>query len=201
MVILLALASFSSLSRANDSSSVIEEMNLARTNPQQYASIVEARMQSVPMADPRCVAEATSFLRRQHPLPPLQSASGLMASAQEQVQEQGPQGVIGHRGAGGSTPWSRMSKQGQWVGRAGENISYGYPNARSIVVTLIVDQGVPDRGHRKNIFPGFYRGRDRSRPPRPVRLHVRNRFCRRICGQGRNGGHGFDGRLESPPCI
>ena len=45
-----------------------------------------------------------------------------------------------------------MARQGQWLGRAGENISYGYPAARSIVVTLIVDQGVPDRGHRKNIF-------------------------------------------------
>lgn len=137
---------------AHAGDAVLQEMNLARGNPEQYAAIVEARMQSVPGADARSVSEAASFLRRQQPLPPLQPAAGLMASAHEQVLEQGPRGAIGHRGLGGSSPWARMSRQGQWLGRAGENISYGYPSARAIVVTLIVDQGVPDRGHRRNIF-------------------------------------------------
>ena len=109
-------------------------------------------MRAIPQADERCVAEAEAFLRRQRPLEPLQSVPGLVLSARQHVNDQGPTGEIGHKGTDGGSPWSRMTKQGQWTGRAGENISYGYADPRTIVVTLIVDQGVPDRGHRRNIF-------------------------------------------------
>ena len=131
---------------------VLAEINLARTQPSQYAQIVQDRMEALPGADRRCVQEAVAYLKRQRPLDPLQSTAGLMMSARQMVAEQGPSGAIGHRGTNGSTPWSRMAQCGQWTGRAGENISYGYSDARTIVVTLIVDQGVPDRGHRRNIF-------------------------------------------------
>jgi len=45
-----------------------------------------------------------------------------------------------------------MAGVGKWIGSAGENISYGYSDAAMIVATLIVDDGVRGRGHRKNIF-------------------------------------------------
>ncbi len=137
---------------ASTDSAVLDEINLARTHPLQYADIVDACMRALPGADPRCVAEAEAFLRRQHPIDPLESVQGLMMSARNQVADQGATGAVGHSGNDGSSPWSRMARWGQWTGRAGENISYGYSDARSIVVTLIVDQGVPGHGHRKNIF-------------------------------------------------
>jgi len=145
------------LCRASNEGPVLDEINLARTQPHEYASMLEERMASIPGMDERCVAEAAAFLRRQRPLEPLQSAQGLVMSARQHVADQGPTGDIGHRSPGGASPFARMSQWGQWTGRAGENISYGYTDARTIVMTLIVDQGVRDRGHRKNIFCAGYR--------------------------------------------
>jgi len=143
--------------KASENGAVLDEINLARTQPRHYAAIVEERMRALPGADPRCVTEAEAFLMRQEPLDPLQTAPGLVESARMQADDQAVTGEIGHRSSDGSTPFSRMARTGQWMGHVGENISYGYADARSIVVTLIVDQGVPGRGHRRNIFPRDYR--------------------------------------------
>lgn len=145
------------VSRAASESAVLDELNLARTHPHQYAEIVEVRMRAIPGANDRCVAEAVSFLGRQRPLEPLQGIQGLAMSARQHVNDQGPTGEIGHGSPGGGSLWARMAKWGQWTGHAGENISYGYADARTIVVTLIVDQGVPSRAHRKNIFCGDFK--------------------------------------------
>jgi len=45
---------------------------------------------------------------------------------------------------------TRFNKFGKWSGIIGENIAYGYPTARDIVVQWIVDVGVASKGHRLN---------------------------------------------------
>jgi uncharacterized protein YkwD len=53
---------------------------------------------------------------------------------------------------------------GSW----GENISYGKSSARDVVLALIIDDGLPARKHRQNIFnPSFnYAGAAFSRNAR-----------------------------------
>jgi len=151
--------------QASNDGAVLDEINLARTRPREYAEIGERRMRAMPGADQRCVSETEAFLRRQQPLAALRCVPGLVLSARQQVMDQGPTGAVGHRGTDGGGPWARMAKQGQWTQQAGENISYGYADARTIVVTLIVDQGVPGRGHRRNIFSRHFKVAGAARGP------------------------------------
>jgi uncharacterized protein YkwD len=137
---------------------VLAEMNLARTAPQQYAQIVATQCAGYRGSEgDKAVREAIRFLEKSRPLPPLSPSEGIRNSAMSHVLDIGPTGARGHKGSNGSQPWDRMARFGQWVGRAGENIDYGRRDARSVVVRLIVDDGVRSRGHRKNIFSRDYR--------------------------------------------
>ena len=131
---------------------ILAEVNLARTQPQAYAVIV-ARSAS----GSRAAAKAVRFLERATPLPALAHSGGLAQAADSHVADQGGTGGFGHAGRDGARSFERIARYGQWQGAVGENIDYGARDARAIVVRLIVDEGVPGRKHRANIFNKKYR--------------------------------------------
>lgn len=47
---------------------------------------------------------------------------------------------------------SRLERYGDWNGKIGENCDFGSSTGRDIVISLIVDDGVSNRGHRNNLF-------------------------------------------------
>ena len=108
---------------------VLAELNYARANPARYADELSRGGWALRDEDPYVVDEAIGFLLAQRPLPPLQAHSGLAA---------------------------RLKSQGVWAGMSAETISYGYASAREVVVQLIVDSRVANRGHRKTIFGAGY---------------------------------------------
>lgn len=138
-------------------SEVFAEVNLARTQPALYAQFVgEHAASGRSRASRGAVREATNFLRRTRPLPALEWSEGISRAALAHVLDTGARGRTGHTGSRGQSPWQRMARFGKRSGSAAENLSYGPSDARSIVVAMIVDEGVPGRGHRHNIFgPGF----------------------------------------------
>jgi uncharacterized protein YkwD len=146
--------------------SVIQELNRARTNPARFAAELEARIPSyrgyiyrkpgeevgvrtVEGAD--AVREAVRALRTIRPVPPVRMSRGMSAGAADHVRDQGPRGGLGHDGRDGSTPASRISRYGRWFGIVSENIQYGRATTgQDVIADLLVDDGVPDRGHRRN---------------------------------------------------
>ena len=147
-------------------SSVVDEINLARSNPGAYASIlrdyrgyIHGLLLEVPGFEPgplkegrSAVDEAIAFLERQKPMPALFVSRGLSLAARDLAADQGRSGATGHEASDGSSALDRMTRYGAWTGTAGEDVSYGPSFARAIVVALIVDDGLPTRLHRANIF-------------------------------------------------
>ncbi|MFO1471037.1 MAG: CAP domain-containing protein [Turneriella sp.] len=145
---------------------ILQEMNLARTAPQTYAKLLEdyrntfegnlVKRPGQPDLQTNegtsAVDEAIGFLKKQEALGALRPSKGMSKAAKDHVRDQGPTGQVGHVGTNGSDIETRLNRHGKWDIRIAENISYGMKTGRSVVIQLIVDDGLPKRGHRDNIF-------------------------------------------------
>ncbi|GAA0337682.1 CAP domain-containing protein [Sphingomonas oligophenolica] len=164
---------------------VLAEINFVRTHPRDYADdlrryrdLFDGRVVHLP-GDPvgemtnegtDAVDEAIDFLDRQAPLPALEPGALLARAARGFADEQGASGYTGHRSADGEMPGDRVKRLGGGI-FVGETISYGYDDPVAVVRQLIIDDGLPGRGHRALIFsPGsLYAGVGCG-------VHPRNRF-------------------------
>jgi len=146
---------------------VLAEINRARTDPSGYADYLEStipfyqdklfrRPEDVSALRTRegvpAVREAIAVLRGLRPMPPLTLSNGMTRGARDHVVDAGSRGSLQHEGSDGSMAWDRVNRYGKWSGRISENMSFGPETGRDVVSALIVDDGVPGRGHRKNLF-------------------------------------------------
>jgi uncharacterized protein YkwD len=150
---------------------IIDEMNLARTEPQKYAAFIEeykkyyngnrltipGRQKAIVTNEGiTAVDEAITYLRATQPLPGFEVARGVCSAASDHAKDLAGKGFTGHRGSDGSTPNARVDRYGQWEAAIGETVVYEVSTARQIIISLIIDDGVPNRGHRRNIFDANY---------------------------------------------
>jgi uncharacterized protein YkwD len=153
---------------------IVREHNAARRDPARYATHLEKYKQQFDEHDPKllripgtvalrttegpaAVEDAIAFLQQAEPRQALQQSIGMSRAAADHVADQ--RNATGHIGTHGSRPADRVSRYGTWTGTIGENIAYGRygpTDARRVVLSLIIDDGTPGRGHRRNIFnPAF----------------------------------------------
>src|ERR1043166_9710825 len=154
---------------AASGNAVIRELNLARQNPALYATFIQelrSRMNGNILILPghtrirtkegtAALDEAIRFLQNARPLPPLTASRGMSRAAADHCADQA-NGGFGHEGRDRSHAGQRIARYGNFSGSWGENISYGKSTARDVVLALIIDDGLPARKHRANIFnPNF----------------------------------------------
>lgn len=145
---------------------IVTELNFARQHPRRYAGrlreyrryfrgkIVHYPAKPEGLRTTEGVAavdEAIAFLERQTPVPPLSPARLLAEAAGAHAAEQGPRGATGHFSKNGDDPRDRVRRHGGGDYVA-ETITYGPPTAVEVVRQLIVDDDVPNRGHRRTVF-------------------------------------------------
>lgn len=145
---------------------VLQVLNAVRANPAAFADQLRTfrsyfhgasyvvpgqQVRNVTNEGVGAVDEAIAYLSRQRALRPMNAADTLAAAAADHVAEQGEAGSIGHGGEDGSSPGDRVRRHGggEYVA---EVIEYGASDPVDAVRQLIVDDGVPDRGHRSILF-------------------------------------------------
>jgi uncharacterized protein YkwD len=150
---------------------VLKEINLARTRPTEYASFLEqlrprfAGKEYTRPGKPALMTEegapaleeAIKFLRAAKPISEVALSRGMCASARSLVEDQSVTGATGHKGANGGFCEQRTQPFGAWTDPIGENLNYSDDTARERVITLLIDDGVANRGHRQRIFDSNYK--------------------------------------------
>jgi len=145
---------------------LLNELNLARSDPAAYADRLREyrnyyrdRLIAVPGAPVLYqteegvapVDEAIAFLNGRAGGETLVPAAVLADAADDHRAEQAADGSIGHVGRDGSAPADRVRRRGGGA-YVGEVIAYGSDTPTDMVRQLIVDDGVPDRSHRRLLF-------------------------------------------------
>jgi len=150
---------------------VLAELNHVREAPRSYAAALgelrkhyRGRLLELPGQVPlmtvegaAALDEAVRALRASPALPRFLCSPGMSRAARGHAEDIGPRGLTSHVGSRGTDPFRRLQCCGTWEGAAGENIQYGGRDAREVVVQLLIDDGVPGRGHRKNVLSSRFR--------------------------------------------
>jgi hypothetical protein len=147
--------------------SVIFEINKLRSNPSRYAreylepmlTMYRGNMLYMPGNDPiitregiAALKDAIKALKKASPVAPLHPDHRLTHSSRDHQKDQSRTGQTGHKGSNGSSLDDRIERHAKWDRKIAENIFYGDPDARSVVLHLVIDDGVPGRGHRVNFL-------------------------------------------------
>ncbi|WP_407524537.1 CAP domain-containing protein [Lacibacter sp. MH-610] len=134
--------------------------NLMRQNPQTfYNDIVKEFIRQFPEANkPEVKSLERDIQKLKTPLPLLLPDANLGRMSAEHARDLSRRnGVISHRSSSGRDFVQRLKEVGSF--RCGaENLFIGNPNPLEALITLLIDYGVPDKGHRVNLLdPTFER--------------------------------------------
>ena len=206
----ICLSASATIAATDDNSvsatNLVREMNIARQNPAAYASYIEELRSHF---DGKCIVipgstrvrtkegtraldDAIRFLRHARPESPLAFSPGMSRAAADLCADQ-TGGRMGHQGSDRSSPGTRISRYGEWSGGWGENLAYGKTNARDIIMALIIDDGLPARKHRKNIFNPKFNVAGAAFGPHAV--------YRTVCSIDFAGGYTDQNRAADQPLV
>ena len=103
------------------------------------------------------VQEAIEHLNKQQPVRTLRFNEELAKAARDHVVDTGPKGLVQHESSDGTSVKERLKRYGKIVTCYGENLSFHCETALEVIMQMLIDDGVPNRGHRENLFNDDFR--------------------------------------------
>ena len=116
---------------------MINEINNLRANPARYCVYVEHYLQKYETDDEvkSAAKEFVVLLKKMKPLTPLAVSTTLYNDARQYGMLMARKNIFEHS----SLPYY-------------ENLSLGHKDIRDAIIDLLIDDGIPDRGHRNNLL-------------------------------------------------
>lgn len=139
---------------------MIKEINLMRDDPRGYVKYVRQYVEDFKRAgwdqattrdEVATADELIKELQRRLPLSTLKPHSDLHKVAKKHGEDLKRIGKVQHRGSDGSQPWDRVTKNTN-LSDGNENLVGGGTSVRESVIMLLVDSGIPNRGHRRTLL-------------------------------------------------
>lgn len=134
----------------NRHNTLIDEVNILRSDPAAYANVVMLYEPMYRSRDINAFNEVIDELNKLGPLSTLQKNDVLMSYAQTRTQINSKNNQMNHSDLGEMIMDPSLTSQR--IQKLSENLALGYYTAVDIVVAWLVDAGVPNRGHRKNLL-------------------------------------------------
>lgn len=151
-------AAWTNIATASDLGEVEKEVlyytNLLRSNPKKFNdTYLKNYLDTVSKSyASKNVRSLQRDLKKSNPLPLLQFNKKLTDFAKQHAVSTGKRGKVGHRSIKGKSYNKRIKPLFETFQYVGENIHYGSVDPLTIVIELLIDEGVPDLGHRKNLL-------------------------------------------------
>jgi len=139
---------------SDDEKEVILYMNLARLDGKWFVKNILDKVDASAYTSEN-FKSLKSDLNKVQNLLPLLPGENLSKAATFHAKDMGQTGGFGHQSSDGTQTFVRIKKFAQG-GYMAENCSYGPSDPLSIVLQLLVDDGVPSLGHRKSILSSNY---------------------------------------------
>lgn len=98
------------------------------------------------------VEDAISYLKNAEAVPELIRSEELDKAAKDHAKDIGGKGLVSHDGSDGSNVSDRIERYCEWEGICAENLDFGSKSGLNCLLSLIIDDGVTTRGHRKNLM-------------------------------------------------
>lgn len=137
---------------SDEEKEVFQLCNLARINGKLFAETYVAKyLKENEVKKTSYTTSLLSELKKLKPLAPLHPAKDLYDAAKDHAITEGKKGAVGHQRFK-----QRFKKFAPGYNPYGENCSYGFSDALNIVMQLLIDEGIKDKGHRKNILHKMY---------------------------------------------